>query len=257
MALQEPVLNICDQIFYDYINQMETFYPVCHLYHYYKYFLFSEKTEITVFPESQVVKAGDNVVLKCEAQTDVSEASKLKIYWKRNGEKIDFDSPETSSTLSFNSMDNSLTISGQSERFLLLFPYLYSRINLPVIHNSIIEIFDLSTHFNQICTSLLCYIKKLNLQNLLSKKKMCYLNKMHGPLLTAYNNGCLLIVNCIMTEPLLHANRPLGEEKTGISMLWINYTACHFSCKRPKISRHFCKIPKNMQSSIPGETSYL
>ena len=67
----------------------------------------SERTVITVAPLDQVVDAGTDAVLECEATTDPMEAAHLTITWRRDGEEIHY---EREPRISCDIMDNSLTI---------------------------------------------------------------------------------------------------------------------------------------------------
>jgi len=48
----------------------------------------SERTEIVDWPQPQVISAPDDVVMTCRATTDPSEAHRLRIQWRRNGDVI-------------------------------------------------------------------------------------------------------------------------------------------------------------------------
>jgi receptor-type tyrosine-protein phosphatase zeta len=68
-----------------------------------------KRTIILVPPETQTVNASEDIILRCDAETDPAEKSKLKIEWHRNGFPIDFTNE---GRVSMNMMDNSLKITG-------------------------------------------------------------------------------------------------------------------------------------------------
>ena len=70
-------------------------------------YYFLERTFIYNRPQDQEVNATIDVVLECGALTDARESAQLSIMWKRNGDRIDF---ETEPRFLHDATDDTLTI---------------------------------------------------------------------------------------------------------------------------------------------------
>lgn len=70
-------------------------------------FCFEGPTVITKSPQDQTVNVTDDVTLQCDVTTDAAEMEQLKVFWKKNEDRIDFARDDR---LQLDPVDHSLII---------------------------------------------------------------------------------------------------------------------------------------------------